>query len=119
MMPIISAVELKTVEITQGNKIIKQSERIFYKKISDLIKKGTLQKHSILFIIVYIQTLFRLLRAVNLDDISWSNDDISPKIIHPLIYLYSLWIYVTLIIECEFWGKVSNSLGWNWPPLLK
>jgi len=122
MMPMISAVELKTVEKTQGSKINTQSERIFFNKIGDLIKKGTLPKHSILLIIVEIQLIIRFLRAIALEYISIVEIPEAPdEIIHPLLYLHSLWLMATFIIEGEFWAKVSSSSGWNWPsfPFLK
>jgi hypothetical protein len=122
MMPMISAVELETIEKTQGSKINTQSERIFVSKIGDLIKKGALPKHPILFIIVAIQLMIRFFRALTLEFISVAEIPEAPdEIVFPLLYLYSLWLMVTYQIEGEFWVMVSNLLGWNWPsfPYLK
>jgi len=122
MVPMISAVELKTIEKTQGSKINTQSERIFFNKIAGLFKKGTLSKYPILFFFVEIQLLIRLLRAITLEGISVVEIPEAPdKIVFPLLYLYSFWLLATFSIESEFWAKVSGSLGWNWPsfPFLK
>ncbi len=117
MMPMISAIELNTVEKTQGNKINTQSERIFFNKIVDLIKKGTLPKHQILFTIVEIQLFIRLLRYITFESISYFEIPEAPgQIVFPLLYLYSLWLLLTFSIEEEFWEKVSSSQDWNWPP---
>jgi hypothetical protein len=109
MMPMISAVELKTVEKTQGSKMNTESERIFINKIGDVIKKGSLPKHLTLFIIVVIQVYFRFFRYAILQ---------SKSIGHPLLYLRSLWLLITVIIESYFWGKISDLFGWNWQYLL-
>jgi hypothetical protein len=117
MMPMISAVELNTVEKTQGNKINTQSERIFFNKIADLSKKGTLPKHQILLAIVEIQLFLRLLRWIAFESISYVEIPEAPgQIVFPLLYLYSLWLLITFSIEEGFWENVSSSLDWNWPP---
>jgi hypothetical protein len=108
-MPMISAVELKTLNKTLVSKINTQSERIFFKKIGESVKNTALPKHLILFIIVVIQVYFRFFRYAILQSIS---------INHPLLYLRSFWLLITVIIESYFWGKVSGSLGWDWQSLL-
>jgi hypothetical protein len=122
MMPMISAVELKTIEKTQANKINTQPEQIFVHKIGNLISNEILPKHPILLIIVEIQLMIRVLRALILETISVVQIPEAPdEIVHPLLYLYSLWLMATFIIEGKYWAKVSDSLGWNWPsfPFLK
>jgi hypothetical protein len=119
MMPMISAVELKTVEKSQDRKIMRQSEILLLKKVGDLFKKGVIPKHPILFIIVLIQVVFRLSRGFNLFFLSgeWEDNVRFPefKVKHPLLFIRAFWLIWPAEFEFEFWAIVSDSLGWNWP----
>jgi len=118
IMPMISAVEIKTIEKTQDGKVIKQSEILFLKRIGDLSKKGDLPKHPILFIIVLMQVAFRLSRGFNLFFLSgeWEYNRFPEfKVKHPLLFIRAYWLVLVGEVEWEFWAIVSDSLGWNWP----
>ncbi len=119
MMPMISAVEIKTVEKAQDRKIMRQSEILLLKKVGDLFKKGVIPKHPILFIIVLMHVVFRSSRGYNLFDLSgeWEYNGRLPefKVKHPLLFLRATWLISMAEFEFEFWAIVSDSLGWNWP----
>ncbi len=117
LVPMVSAIELSALEKTQGKKTNSQSEKIIFHRIGALITTGTLPKHPLLLLIVEIQLALRFLRAVFLELFSVVEIPEAPdQIVHPLLYLYSLWLMTTFIIEGTVWAKISSSLGWNWPP---
>ena len=119
MMPMISAVELKTVEKAQDRKIMRQSEIFLLKKVGDLFKKGILPKHPILFIIVLMQLVFRQSRGFYLfflsTEVEYYYHFPEIKVIHPLLFIRAFWLLLVAEYEFVFWGIVSDSLGWNWP----
>lgn len=120
MMPMISAVEIKTVEKEQDRKIMRQSEILLSKKVGDLFKKGVLPKYPILFIIVYMHVKFMQGRGYYLFDLSgdWDIDNPYEYIVkHPLLFIRAIWLLSKAETEIGFWGIVSYQLGWNWPSL--
>ena len=104
------------VKETKRKGIIEQSEGDRTKGIGDIVKKGGLLKHPLLFFIIYKLAQFRLNRGEFLYEISTSIGAFNwVDITHPLLFLRSCWLVISTSEWLNFWERVSYSRGWNWP----
>jgi hypothetical protein len=110
--PSINASTTKTIFENNNNVPLKTPQ-------SD-VKRTDSIKHPLLFIIVYSIYLSRILRGWTLYVNSWKDNGawLPPSLIHPLLAIRGLWLVATVMYWCIFWNYISQSNGWNWPPIL-
>ena len=107
LMPSIPAVQQKTIE--------DKAYSDFVEELSD-IKVLELIRHPILYTLVMFLFFHRIERGVMLLEIStehW-NFPYNFDIIHPVLFCWFLWIYLSLEIYSAFWNNVSDKFGWGW-----
>jgi hypothetical protein len=118
VLPTISAVEHTTGEKSDKNPPVQHSQTIVLKRVQDLIKKDSSMKYPILFSIVFLQSMFRLIRGGTIFQLAVIYESMTPTITHPFLALRGIWLLASAEYECQFWNALSNQLGWNWPSLL-
>jgi len=121
LMPSIPAIQLKTIDSAAQNNIIKKFNDLDFNELIDIFNTGQKIKHPILFLIVRVIAEFRFLRSGILykESIDWCSPHcrwVHPHnpISNPFLFIRSLMLFFTTVLWSEFWGFVSDKLGWNW-----
>ena len=110
--PSINATDIRTIFENNNKAALSTFE-------SNVVKRTDSIKHPLFFLFVYSIYASRFIRGSVLTLISWKEypPDLPPTLIHPILALRGAWLIVTAMFWYYFWNHLSESRGWNWPPL--
>jgi len=100
--------EMRSVQGTVKSKVVRQPVNIILKRMIDILIKGDLPRHPLLYFIVVIVYKFRTIRGVFLIDKSEYRMSL-------LLLLRGFWLVLSALIWYGIWANISDVMGWNWP----
>ena len=112
LMPSIPAIQQKTIEEGIKQDIQENLNEFGFDGIKKIIGKSDLPKHPILLSFVFLVYLMRLGRCILGLALSTNS---SGEIYHPLLFLYSGWLFISGFFWFYIWILIAKILGWNWP----
>ena len=111
LMPSNHAVQIKIIEDRTYNDLIGQLDTKNEKEKNGLDDEI---RYPILNVLVLSMLKFRLLRCFLLGAISTEPDPPWFDVLHPILFLRSIWLIITWQLLYTFWDSISDIFGWNW-----
>lgn len=117
LMPSIPAIQQKIAEEVRYQELTEIFDDFGLEDIKEIMGKSALPKHPILLSFVFLIYLMRLGRSII--GLALSTNFLryyEPlEIYHPLLFLYSGWLFISGFFWLYIWMLIANILGWNWP----
>ena len=114
LMPSIPAIQQETIEEGIKQDLQEKLETINLNDLKDIDVLDDV-KHPYLCSLIMIIILLRFMSSTMIMLLATEPvGEYGRRIIHPLLYQYSIWLWESIQPFARFWQSISDRLGWDW-----